>query len=317
MSRAVIRARSCLLFGVALLTSVFSPGRAHAQVVSGFADDRFEPAGADSAWMTVESLGFEGHLRPAFALVADWGWKPLVAYDGQGNEISPLVRDQLVGHLDAALLLWNRLRVDLNLPVALVNSGHPTLLGTQQFASPDGAALGDVRLGADVVVFRRPARQVVAAVGVQVFVPTGRTQAFSGDGGVRLWPRLAIAGDHDRFSWAGRVGVQFRPSDSCGCNLAPGTEVDGALAGGWRPRDGWLVGPELDWSHAISGGAGALHSGTPVELLLGAHYAATPTWTFTAGLGRGLTDGAGAPEFRVVAGAQYVFRLPEQAPRSE
>jgi hypothetical protein len=128
---------------------------------------------------------------------------------------------------------------------------------------------------------------------------------------------VAFAGDHDRFSWAGRVGVQFRPSDSCGCNLAPGTEVDGALAGGWRPRERWLVGPELDWSHAISGGASALHSGTPLELLLGAHYAATPTWTFTAGLGRGLTDGAGAPELRIVAGAQYIFRAREQAPRSE
>jgi hypothetical protein len=317
MLRAVTRDGFGLLFGVALLTASVSPGLASAQVVSGFADDRLEPAGADSAWMTVESLGFEGHLRPALALVADWAWKPLVVYDGQGHEIAPLVRDQLVGHLDAALILWNRLRIDLNLPVVLANSGDATMLGTQRFASPDGAALGDLRLGADVVVFRRPARQVVAAVGLQLFVPTGRTQAFSSDGGVRVWPRLAVAGDHAQFSWAGRVGVQFRPSDSCGCNLAPGTEVDGALAGGWRPRERWLLGPELDWSHTISGGAGALHSGTPLELLLGAHFAATPTWTFTAGLGRGLTDGAGAPELRIVAGAQYVFRPFEQAPRSE
>ena len=87
MLGAVIRARCCLLLGVALLTSAVSPARA--QVVSGFADDRFEPAGADSAWMTVESLGFEGHLRPAFALVADWAWKPLVVYDGQGPRSHP------------------------------------------------------------------------------------------------------------------------------------------------------------------------------------------------------------------------------------
>jgi OmpA-OmpF porin, OOP family len=315
--KGVLRGGVCLWFGAALLTSAVSLGIAHAQIVSGFADDRFEPAGADSAWMTVESLDFDGHMRPAFALVGDWAWKPLVVYDGQGNEVAPLVRNQLVGHLDAALLLWNRLRVDLNLPVALVNSGDATLLGTQQFAAPDGAALGDIRLGADVVVFRRPDRQIVGAVGLQVFVPTGRTQAFNSDGGVRVWPRLAVAGDHGRFAWAGRVGVQIRPSDSCGCNLAPGTEVDGALAGGWRPRDGWLVGPELDWSHTIAGGTGALRSGTPLELLLGGHYAATPTWTFTAGLGHGLTDGAGTPELRLVAGAQYVFRPRQQAPRSE
>jgi hypothetical protein len=306
-----------LSFGVALLASAASLGSAHAQVVSGFAVDRFEPAGADSAWMTAESLGFEGHLRPAFALVSDWAWKPLVVYDRLGHEVVPLVRDQMIGHLDAALVLWNRLRVDLNLPVALVNSGDTTLLGTQRFASPDGAALGDLRLGADVVVFRRPARQIVAAVGLQLFVPTGRTQAFSSDGGIRVWPRLAVAGDHGRFAWAGRIGVQIRPSDSCGCNLAPGTEVGGALAGGWRPRDRWLVGPELTWSHPIGGGTGALRGGTPLELLLGGHYAATPTWTFTAGLGHGLTDGAGTPELRIVAGAQYVFRPREQPPGHE
>lgn len=52
---------------------------AAAQTVSGFADDRFEPAGAGSQWMTNESLAFEGHLRPAAARVEDWAVNPIVA----------------------------------------------------------------------------------------------------------------------------------------------------------------------------------------------------------------------------------------------
>jgi hypothetical protein len=283
--------------------------------VSGFADDRFEPAGADSDWMSVESLHFDGHLRPVFALVGDWAAKPLVAYDDQGHEIASLVGDQLFAHLDAALILWNRARVDLNLPVALVNSGDAVVLGTQTYAPPTGAALGDLRLGADVVVFRN--RDVAAGVGLQLFVPTGQTSAYSGDGGWRLWPRLEVAGEHGPIAWAGRVGVQLRPSDSCACNLTPGTEVNGALAVGWRPRAQWLLGPELLWSHAAGSSAAALHGGTPVELLLGGHYAATPTWTFTLGVGAGLDTGAGSPAFRAVFGAAYAFRRAEQPPRSE
>ncbi|MFL5307982.1 MAG: hypothetical protein ACJ8F1_22385 [Polyangia bacterium] len=304
--------------GVAIvLASGVAPSGAAAQTVSGFAVNRFEPAGADSAWMTADSLRFEGHLKPVFALVSDFAWKPLIVYDAQGHAIAPLVRDQMFAHLEAALLLWNRVRVDLSLPVALVNSGEGTMLGTATYQPPDGAALGDIRLGVDGIVYQRPDRLVVAAVGMQLFLPTGRTAAFTGDGGLRWWPRLSVAGERRQFAWATRVGVQVRPSDGCHCDLAPGTEIDGALAGGWRPRPQWLVGPELTWSHTLSRGAVALRSGTPLEVLVGGHWTPKPDWTFTLGLGHGLTNGAGTPGVRVIAGAQYTFSRRPRPPSSE
>jgi OOP family OmpA-OmpF porin len=313
----VLRGGIRIAVGVSFLTLLTAPIRARAQAVSGFAVDRFEPAGADSIWMTAESLRFEGHLRPVFALVVDWAWKPLVVYDNRGQEVASLVSDQLIAHADAALMLWNRLRVDLNVPVVLVNGGDGTMLGTQQYAPPDGAALGDIRLGADGVVFQRPDRELTAALGLQLFIPTGRTAAFSSDGGVRVWPRLEVAGQHRAFAWAGRFGIQFRPSDGCHCDLAPGSEVNGAVAAGWRPRPELLVGPELFWSHGISDGGPGLRPGTPFELLLGGHYAVTPTWTLTVGVGAGLTSGAGTPALRTIVGAAYAFKAREPPPRSE
>jgi OmpA-OmpF porin, OOP family len=312
----VSRGQLRVLVGVAFLT-VIAPVAARAQAVSGFAVDRFEPAGADSAWMTAESLAFDSHLKPFAALVTDWAWRPLVVYDAGGHAVARLVDNQLLAHADVAMFMWNRARFDLNLPVLMVNSGDGTLLGTTRYAPPDGAAIGDIRLGADVVVYRRPDRLFTGAVGVQLFLPTGSTQAFSSDGGVRVWPRLQVAGERRAFAWAGRFGVQFRPSDSCHCNLAPGTEVDGALAGGWRPRPEWLVGPEVIWSHAVGSGASVLRSGTPLEVLVGGHYAATPTWTFNLGLGHGLTNGAGTPAFRMIVGAQYAFRELVHRPNSD
>jgi OmpA-OmpF porin, OOP family len=302
--------------GVVVLSAVASQ-TATAQTVSGFAVNRFEPAGADSSWMTADSLRFEGHVLPVFALVADWAWKPLVVYDAQGHEVAPLVKDQMFAHLDAALMLWNRVRVDLNLPVALVNSGQTTPIASATYQPPDGAGVGDVRLGVDGIVYQRPDRLVVAAVGMQLFLPTGNTAAFTGDGGLRWWPRVSVAGERRAFAWATRIGVQVRPSDGCHCDLAPGSEVDGALAGGWHPRPEWLVGPEITWSHTVSGGAAALRSGTPLELLVGGHWTPKPDWVFTLGLGHGLTDGAGTPGVRVIAGAQYTFRRLRRAPRSE
>ncbi len=306
-----------LCLGMAISIRAGWPRAAGAQAVSGFADDRFEPAGADSAWLNTESLNFEGHLRPAAAFVSDWAWKPLVVYDPQGHAVTRLVGNQLFGHLDAALMLWDRVRVDVNLPVAMVDSGDGTRLGTSTYAAPDGAALGDVRLGVDGIVYRRPDGLFVGAVGMQFFVPTGRTQAFSSDGGFRWWPRLMAAGERGAFAWSTRLGIEVRPSDGCRCDLTPGTEIDGALAAGWRPRPPWLIGPELVWSHTLASGAAALRSGTPLELMLGGHYTATPEWAFALGLGHGLTDGAGTPAFRLIAGVQYTFRRGQPAPRSE
>lgn len=194
MSRAVL-SRAAFVGVAVVLASIVAPNNASAQAVSGFAVNRFEPAGADSAWMTADSLRFDGHLKPVFALVDDFAWKPLIVYDAQGHDIAPLVRDQMFAHLDAALLLWNRVRANLSLPIALVNGGQGTLLGTATYQPPEGAALGDIRLGVDGIVYQRPDRLVVAAVGMQLFLPTGSTTGFTGDGGLRWWPRVSVAGE--------------------------------------------------------------------------------------------------------------------------
>src|SRR5688572_23286640 len=94
-----------------LAVAAGSEARAQAvQAVQGFADNRFEPSGAGSDWRSLESLRFDGHLRPALALVQNWAWKPLVAYDAQGSETGALIRQQLISHLDAAVMLWDRAR---------------------------------------------------------------------------------------------------------------------------------------------------------------------------------------------------------------
>ncbi len=126
------------LAGAVSLLAAATGSQARAQSVQGFADNRFEPAGAGSEWRTLESLRFDGHLRPALALVQNWAWKPLVAYDPQGSETGALIRQQLISHLDAAVMLWDRARFDLSLPLALGQTGSATDIDGLTYAAPQG-----------------------------------------------------------------------------------------------------------------------------------------------------------------------------------
>src|ERR1035438_5027252 len=90
---------------------------AHAQA-QGFAVDQFEPSERGSDWFSVESLDLRGHLRPAIGVVMDGAYKPLVVYaDGKPEEA--VVQDQIFANAGASLVLWNRLRVGFNLPIAV------------------------------------------------------------------------------------------------------------------------------------------------------------------------------------------------------
>src|SRR3954452_11650074 len=126
------------LVGLVLPFLMLASRLATAQTITGFALDRFEPAGAGSTWLTLESLDFEGHKRPSFAAVSDWAWKPLVFYDPGGHELAALVRQQAVLDVDAAVTMWNRARFDLNLPLGIVASGGDVRIRDQSYGGPQG-----------------------------------------------------------------------------------------------------------------------------------------------------------------------------------
>jgi hypothetical protein len=289
----------------AALALALAPRPAAAQSITGFALDRFEPAGAGSGWASLESLDFEGHLRPSFAAATDWAYKPLVFYDSGGHELAALVRQQAVLHLGAAVTLWERARVDVSLPIGLVASGGDVQILAQRYGGPEGAGLGDLRLGADVRVLGGAHDLWRLGVGAQLFVPTGGTRQFTSDGAVRFWPRLMAAGEHGRLTWAARLGLHLRPSDACACDLAPGSEVTFGAAVGWQAVRRLVLGAELTGSAALSSASSFSRAAAPVELLLEGHVEVAPRWRVTAGVGPGLSDGPGSPAVRGLVGVSY------------
>src|SRR5262249_2456199 len=137
-----------LIFGLAIGAASLTPRTARAQA-AGFALDRFDPSERGSNWFANESLDLRGRGRPAMGLVLDWAYKPLVVYDASGNEVESVVSDQVFIHAGGNVVLADRFRIGVNLPIAVYQNGDVGADQGQPFKSPDSATVGDLRLGVD------------------------------------------------------------------------------------------------------------------------------------------------------------------------
>ncbi len=287
-------------------------GLTSAQSSEGFALNRFDPSERGSDWFSTESLDLRGTHRAAFGLVADWAHKPLVLYDKDGDEMAAVVENQLFAHLGFGYVMWDRVRFGLSAPVALVNAGEE--VGGASIE--EGATIGDLRLGGDVRLMGVYGDPLTAAFGMHVHLPTGSQEAFTGDGKVRIVPRLAVAGNVGAMAYSGRLGLNVRTQNENFGDEPFGSEMLFGAAVGARLMEGkLLVGPEVYGSTVVSDGGDGLFSRktTPFELIAGGHYRIGDQWRLGAGVGPGLTRGFGAPKVRVLASIEW-FPGVEKAP---
>jgi OmpA-OmpF porin, OOP family len=307
------RVRTITSACVALVTLASGAG---AQT-GGFALDRFDPAERGSDWFAMDSLDLRGSERMAVGATGEWGYKPLVAYGESGEELQVLVRHQLFAHVGASLVMWERVRFGVNLPV-LVYSRADALTQDGVTVSPaDEFTLGDPRLGADVRLFGQYGEVASLALGVRVHLPVGSRDAFASDGKVRIVPRLSFAGQAGVFEYAVQSGINIRTrgDDFVGVPMGSSWEFGGA-AGVRLLERRLLVGPEVYGATVISDGqAGFFETqSTPLEGVIGGHYFAEGGLRFGLGAGPGLTRGLGSPQWRVLGSIEWSPAPIEPAP---
>ena len=275
--------------------------------VSGYALDRFEPADRGSDWFVGESLDFRGSPRPAAGVVFDWAYRPLVLYDPskiQGEPRATPIVDQVVMHAGAALVLKDRVRVAVNVPMVLFQDGD-SLAGVattvRDVSSPPHAALGDVRLSGDLRIGGHYGGPFSAAIGAQVYLPTGRRELYTSDGTVRVTPRLLVAGEVFGIFYAAQAGFAVRPLDATFEGRPLGSEALASLSAGVKVNDRFVIGPELSGSTVVTGGDRAFRTrNTPLELLLGGHITLGGVWRTGTAIGPGFTRADGTPSMRVI-----------------
>jgi outer membrane protein OmpA-like peptidoglycan-associated protein len=277
----------------------------------GFSIDRFDVSERGSDWFVGESLDLRGHGRGAIGLVGDYAYKPLVFYDLDGNEQTVIVRHQVFVHLGGSVVLWERLRLAANVPIAARTVGENARIGRETISPTTGTSLGDVRLGADLRLVGSYGGPAQLALGVQVYLPTGDREAFTGDGKLRVMPRLMLAGDIGPFAYSARAAVSYRGQNETLGGVPVGSEVFfAATSGVWVANRKLLLGPELWGSTVIEKGGAFKKATTPFELLFGLHVR-PKDWRFGVGAGPGLNRGLGAPTFRLVASVEWA---PEPKP---
>lgn len=300
----------------AFATVSFAAAVASAQPkADGFALNRYEPSDRGSDWFANESLDLRGHLRGAAGLVLDYGYKPLVLYEENGDERSALVEHQLFGHVGGAIVLSDMFRIGLNLPVAIFQDGESGATAAERFESSNATTIGDLRLSGNVRLLGTYGQPLTLAAGLWIHAPTGSQDAFTGDGNVRVHPMAMVAGDIDMFTYAARLGVNVRGNDADFAGSPTGSEVAFAASAGVRLVDKKLtVGPEVFGSTVITDSDAFFKRRTsPFEIVFGGHYQAAKQLKVGAGVGPGLTRAFGTPQLRVLASVEWTEPAPEKA----
>jgi outer membrane protein OmpA-like peptidoglycan-associated protein len=304
LSRRLLGASAALAFAA-------SAAPASAQTQTPVALNRFDPAPAGDRMFGVQSPFSAGHLTPHVMLLADYAHDPLVLrWQNTGDKAGVVVGNQLYLHLNGGISLWDRLNINVDVPVALFQNGDSPNVGGQSFISPSKAQFGDLRLGLRVRLFGEYHDPFQIAVGGYVWLPTAPHAAgsFVGDGKVRGLPQAIIGGRiADRFVYSAAVGPEIRAAESIG-SVPLGNMFK------WGAGFGVLL---LENRHlqlgAEASGAVSLKDvqkrNINAEILVDARYRVIDDLEIGLGAGPGLSAGVGTPDFR---GVLMIAYTPEQ-----
>ncbi|MFO0547415.1 MAG: OmpA family protein [Polyangiaceae bacterium] len=296
--------------GIAAAALTVAPREASAQeqielpVYSpSFAGDRF--FGVPSAYTPSGGIfNFHG------GIFVDYAHNPLVLASDDGSNLScgepecSVVEHSLFLHLNATAVFVDRFSINVDMPFALFQSGEGDVSGGGNIlVSPDGPAIGDLRVGARVRLYGDYFDPFQIAIGGYLWVPTGTEDAYVTDGSVRGQPQVIVGGRADRFIYSVMVGPKFRAH----------TEVAGTTSGyqfGWGAGLGGLLLDDRSLMIGVeSTGAvtfedtGLRNTNAEAEAVAKLRFASF----LEAGVavGPGFTTGLGTPDVRALFTFQY------------
>jgi outer membrane protein OmpA-like peptidoglycan-associated protein len=309
-------AKHRLSLSIALvLAAAVVPTVAEAQEQRGYASNLSNPAERGSNWFMLDSLDLRGSGRLALGLVNDYSYRSLETYHSDGSINGSLVRNQYVGHLGAAMVLADRVRLGLSVPVQVFGDGRTRVINGVLHRGDDDAAVGDVRASADVRLFGKYGEVATMSLGAEAFLPSGSPGSYNGDGKPRFLPRVLFAGEAGPIAYAARAGLMIRGRDEDFINGRIGSEfVYGASAGIWLADHRVLVGPELYGTTVVSDGRAFDKRTTPVELLLGTHVDVGANLRVGAGAGTAIAPGYGSAVARALLSLEWVPGDPTPEP---
>ena len=297
-----------LLLSLALLAGVGATSqRAEAQE-PGYAASVFEPSERGSDWFTNESNDYRGKLRLAVGAVGDYSYRGLIgSLNPDGTVRASVLRNQMLVHTGASLVIADRLRLGVSVPVQLYADGHPaTVNGITYDPSKQDQSIGDIRTSMDLRIAGEYGEAISVAIGASLFIPIGQRDQFTGDDVTRFAPHLNVAGDAGMFAYALRGGYELRPLRVTYIDTRLGSTITFGGAAGLRFADKRiLVGPEVYGRTGVSDADGPAAHDTPIEILMGAHFNVASGFRINMGAGTFLDHGFGAAVARGLFGLEW------------
>jgi OOP family OmpA-OmpF porin len=301
-----------LLVSLSVLAGVGALTPNAAAQEAGYAASVFEPSERGSDWFANESNDYRGKLRLALGVVGDYGYRGVIGDHNPDRTIrASLLRNQVFVHAGFSLIMADRVRLALSVPVQLYAFGHPAPRNGIDYLPPQHAqSVGDIRASLDLRIAGVYGDPVTLAIGGSMFFPLGQREQFTGDEVVRLAPHLDVAGDAGLFAYALRGGFEHSKFRTRYIDTRLGSTITFGGAAGLRLADKrLLIGPELYGETGTS--KGVHRHDTPIEMLLGVHFKAGAGMRINAGAGKAVDHGFGAARFRGLLGVEW-FPEPER-----
>lgn len=294
------------LLAMLLLLLPLLPLRARAQERSRDIEiQQFRPAGGFHDVLALPSARVAAHRSFTVSLFANHADRPFRLIDpSDGSTEGSLVARQSQMDVAASVGLIDRVEIAAALPLTVARSAGGTLPAAPGLGREVGSAgLSDARLSAKAHLLR--AGRMDLGIASPLTVPTGKADDFLGQGGVTWSPRVLADVDVGRGArLAANLGLTLRDEQQF-LNL----RVGNAVAFGAGAEVPFRLGSqELAFVTTLTGEKGLRESGVeglPLELIAGASWMTRAGFVLTLAGGRGLTDGYGAPVYRVVGGLAY------------
>jgi OOP family OmpA-OmpF porin len=263
-----------------------------------------------------------------------------VQHVSAGNAIT----DQLSTYMSAGVEFLNRFTFGVTFPAAWLEGGNqPSTLANQFLAqgavttfSTTGPAIGDTRLDFRGVVWRSLDQAWSFGAELGVFIPTGSSANFGGDGSASWLPMVNGEWTPPRLplplTFVANMGLHFRPDNAVNDPAGVHGAAQGLGVGNeWRWAIGALmpIGTRFRVGATIFGQTGIQNDSTVGNTIFTSQN--TPIeWNaegrmkfplpgferlfFGASVGTRLTDGYGGPDLRVVALAGSYWTIEDKSP---
>jgi OmpA-OmpF porin, OOP family len=295
---------------IALLGLLLAGGAARAQKANVDAQ-LFRPPAVSGGILGLDTDRAAPHLALSASAFIDYAHDPLVLTDKDGKLLRAVVSDQFELDLAIAVSLFQRVEVGVLVPVLVSQS-----VDDMAWPAPNGLArsgIGDVRLEVKARIAQLPVGggELGFAAAADLTLPTGPLDGFYGEGDVTFRPRLIGGLRFARAELSLQVGAVLRGDRTLhnlradpSADLHVGQQLAWGLGGRLKVWGRLSLSATVGGLVGLTGTGGA--AGAPTELLVGPEYRmeGLPLTLVLAG-GRGLTDGYGAPDARLLAALRW------------